>query len=209
MIYARKDSWHKKPDGDYHTLCGIECKVEGWFYQVLSPPAGERRCVKCFDALLEVGSLVPGGAIKLSGQGEWVEVEKCGITMTVGEEMPMSRQSAEALVAQAGEALAKFAAREKKYGKDHEDGTVLKFTKFWSAGQFGDPYSYAALRINGRWYLTGSTRRRAASPVTWDDLLLWMDSGEYPVTDLQKATDWNDIEEQVTDVFAVNTEPPH
>lgn len=86
------------------------------------------------------------------------------------------------------------------YGDDREDGAVIKFEKrmpvgrqTWLAGQVVNAadfnrafeqarqnadtdgmrtYTYAGVRVGGKWYLTGATEVENAR--TWDDLVMWM-----------------------------------
>lgn len=70
-------------------------------------------------------------------------------------------------------ALEAEAAELERYGEDdYADGTVLTFkTNFGS--EFGPTYSYAALKANGWWYLTG----QEISGHTWDWLVsFWRES---------------------------------
>lgn len=95
------------------------------------------------------------------------------------------------------------------YGDDREDGAVIKFEKrmpvgrqTWIAGQvvsaadfnrafeqarkYADDgmrtYTYAGVRVDGRWYLTGATEVENAR--TWDDLVMWMAGYCDPVTEI-------------------------
>lgn len=52
---------------------------------------------------------------------------------------------------------------------------VVSFTKRF--GDEGPAYSYAALRIDGLWYLTG---RRSPGPMEWLDMVAWI--GDGPIT---------------------------
>lgn len=61
-----------------------------------------------------------------------------------------------------------------EYGDDHKDGTVLAFRKRFE--QFGPSYSYAAIRANGRWYMTGG--RSSAQGCSWAELVDWLVAGE-------------------------------
>jgi len=118
----------------------------------------------------------------------------------------MSKEAAEAIIAQAGEVLARHKEREKRYGPDSVDGTVIRFTKSWGSPQSplaatlaalqDTTYSYAAVRVNGLWYTTGP---KSPKGYRWEDLLAWMDSGDYPVTDLQRAMAWEPIGERHED----------
>jgi len=60
------------------------------------------------------------------------------------------------------------------------DGTTLQFQKSFP-GTPDTTYSYAAHRVDGRWYLTGA---RSPQGLTWDALVSWMGLGVSEVYEL-------------------------
>ena len=66
-----------------------------------------------------------------------------------------------------------------QYGTDrYEDETVLTFSRQFTRD--GKRYTYAAIRANGKWYTTGE--RSGVQGATWLDFVLWLVSGEMPVS---------------------------
>ncbi|QDP44661.1 hypothetical protein SEA_NOTHINGSPECIAL_77 [Mycobacterium phage NothingSpecial] len=57
-----------------------------------------------------------------------------------------------------------------------EDGSVIRFRKF-------DGYSYAAIRIDGIWFITQGKMARI-SPREWEDLLDWIEPDGWPSMEL-------------------------
>lgn len=69
------------------------------------------------------------------------------------------------------------------YGVDsYPDDTVLMFTKNFGTRDGSKTYTYVALRVGGRWYLTGrNASRNASMGMTWGELVTWLVSGCDPV----------------------------
>jgi hypothetical protein len=61
-----------------------------------------------------------------------------------------------------------------RMGKEPANGTVFKIERRFE--QFGKGYTYAAVRADGMWYITG-TRGEALSSMTWERLKTWV--GKY------------------------------
>jgi hypothetical protein len=74
-----------------------------------------------------------------------------------------------------------------KYGDDiYEDGTVIRFKyAFTEATSVSCLYTFAALKVKGSWYLTGS---KFADRFTWDDLVSFWNRGI--VRKMRIATEW-------------------
>lgn len=88
---------------------------------------------------------------------------------------PMNKRAAEAMAAVAGEALARYAELEAKYGKEPSPGSVIRFSRSWSNDPTGRVFEYAVLRTTDAgqlWYTTGPKSPKA---YTWEDLMNWMD----------------------------------
>jgi hypothetical protein len=58
-----------------------------------------------------------------------------------------------------------------RMGKEPANGTVYKIERRFE--QFGKGYTYAAVRADGMWYITG-TRGEALSSMTWERLKTWV-----------------------------------
>lgn len=50
-------------------------------------------------------------------------------------------------------------------------------------------YTYAAVNVDGPWYLTGGEGRRD----NWNSLVMWLKSKNAEVTSISRATSWEDI----------------
>ncbi|QBP31097.1 hypothetical protein SEA_REFUGE_79 [Mycobacterium phage Refuge] len=64
-----------------------------------------------------------------------------------------------------------------KPAEPSEDGSVVRFRKWDSA------YSYAAIRIDGYWFLTQGKMARV-SPRRWDEFLDWVGEEGWPSLEL-------------------------
>lgn len=66
-----------------------------------------------------------------------------------------------------------------EYGQDDpfQDGQILYFTRTFVGSDI--MYRYAALRSDGKWYMTGGKSPQGAA---WRDLALWLVSGDRPVS---------------------------
>jgi hypothetical protein len=60
-------------------------------------------------------------------------------------------------------------ARLDQYGPEPPEGSVVVFTKAFKQG--GQRYSYAAIRVRRRWYLTSSGSFGVAAPKNWVQLV--------------------------------------
>jgi hypothetical protein len=114
--------------------------------------------------------------------------------MTRGQAMSLAKQIAEALEA-ADELI-------EKYGEDRTDGTVIRFVKRFPSRVMSNAewfalwhergvtpsqalegpaplreYHYASIRFAGQWYLTSGRNPKIRSPLSWEELLDWMDEG--------------------------------
>jgi hypothetical protein len=84
----------------------------------------------------------------------------------------------------------KLAAIEAFGADTFPEHTVIRFGKTMP-NRTGEPqtYTYAAIKVVGHWYTTGPKGQR----YTWDELLVWLVSGEWPTLTfevLQHADDW-------------------
>lgn len=97
----------------------------------------------------------------------------------------LSEESARRMVELGTEALARWQEVKSKYGPDRANGTVLRFDRAIRA----ETYSYAAIRANGRWYLTGAD---SPQDIDWagftETLARW---GVTTVTELVADTDYD------------------
>lgn len=66
-------------------------------------------------------------------------------------------------------------------------GSVIQLQIFFS----GNPktYNYAAIEVNGLWYLTGTD----GTGRTWAELVVWMKSKNANVASIQLATEWEKL----------------
>lgn len=95
---------------------------------------------------------------------------------------PITREGAEALARRAAEELAFLDRLEDKYGAEPQDGAVIRFTKQFASPSYGYSaptsqvvrYTYAGIRANGKWYLTGA---KGSQSWSWFELLNWLDEG--------------------------------
>lgn len=95
-------------------------------------------------------------------------------------QMPLSRRptkaDAERLMAEGARILNELDAIRSKYldgVEPTEDGAVITFQRALLAAE-GTFYSYAAMRADTKWYLTGTMGSIA---FTWDELLFWCEEG--------------------------------
>lgn len=61
--------------------------------------------------------------------------------------------------------LRELAAAHQRFEKEPESGSVIRFTKRYTLS--GRGYSFAALRIGPRWYITGSRNSSSARTGNW------------------------------------------
>lgn len=61
-----------------------------------------------------------------------------------------------------------------RFGKEPANGSVFKIERRFE--QFGKGYTYAVVRANGLWYITG-TRGDAVKAMSWEELKRW--AGKY------------------------------
>lgn len=81
----------------------------------------------------------------------------------------LSRSEAEALIAHGTKQLQEIAALEDEFAEEPEsNGAVVVFR---INPRHSDGYMFAALKVGGLWYLTGTTARPA---MTWTELLRWL-----------------------------------
>lgn len=83
------------------------------------------------------------------------------------------------------------------FGNDtYKDSTVFVFPKKFTWD--GTTYTYAVLKANGKWYMTGRADR---SGITWRELAIWLVSGQCPTTaeDLELMVEANRNDEKVDD----------
>jgi hypothetical protein len=74
---------------------------------------------------------------------------------------------------------------------DFNDGEVIVFTKqFDPAGQ---EYTFAAIKAEDRWYLTGGHLGRGGGVYTWEKLCEWLGTVGVPTLSIFWATEWQDI----------------
>lgn len=124
--------------------------------------------------------------------GDLVPVYKKGVVVPKqsDEFAGMTRGQIMAMMKHLGRALEARDRLIDKYGEDREDGAVIRFVK-WFPGHrpdalellpSGSPnatmarkYGYAAIRLNGKWFVTGSTQRGVA--YEWEELLDFLDEG--------------------------------
>lgn len=73
-------------------------------------------------------------------------------------------------LANAERAAARLEADIQAYGEDtHANGTVWSFSKTYSEFDNSKTYSYAALKADGRWFMTGTSGAR-----TYDELVMFL-----------------------------------
>ena len=96
-------------------------------------------------------------------------------------QMPLTRRptraDAERLMAEGARILNEIDATRSKYNggaEPTEDGAVVTFQRAFGGTLAETYYSYAAMRANGKWYLTGTMGSIA---FTWDELLFWCEEG--------------------------------
>lgn len=85
--------------------------------------------------------------------------------------------------------LRDMAVRYERFEKEPESGTVIRFTKRYTTG--GRGYSFAALHVGPRWYLTGarnSSTTRTGGWMTFDELVEFIGDGKAWV-----SGDWTEI----------------
>jgi hypothetical protein len=87
---------------------------------------------------------------------------------------------------QADHILERVAEIEKFPKDEFPNGTVVKFRKQFNSGP-KTRYSYAAIKVKGRWYTSGP---RSGGPYSWDELCEWMGAG---VTQIKVATGWRNL----------------
>lgn len=100
--------------------------------------------------------------------------------------LEQAEETLRAAVATAERAAARIQAlqnRPEEPTTDDPDGALVIW--FRRRFQAGTAYTYAAVNVNGRWYLSGP--KMAAMPLTWDQLLDWL--GDDLVGDIWKATE--------------------
>jgi hypothetical protein len=83
----------------------------------------------------------------------------------------------------------KLAAIEAYSNDDFPEHTVIRFGKTMPNRQ-REPqrYMYAAIKVEGHWYTTGPKGQR----YTWDELLVWLVSGDHPTRTFEVATKWSE-----------------
>lgn len=90
-------------------------------------------------------------------------------------------------------ALSKLLERQQlegKWGNDvYPEGTVLVFQRKFDMWE--KTYHYAAVKAKGAWFVTG----KRDTPFTWSEFVSWLQQGNYPVTELWWATDFELVEE--------------
>jgi hypothetical protein len=67
-----------------------------------------------------------------------------------------------------------------------EDKTVLVFEKKFTAGSHA--FTYAAIKMQDHWYLSGSHDGRGGGRFTWETLVEWLAGVGEPVTQVFQAT---------------------
>jgi hypothetical protein len=95
----------------------------------------------------------------------------------------LAARRADALV---GEKLAAIEA----FGADEfPEGTVIRFDRTMpNRKREPQRYMYAAIKVEGHWYTTGTKGQR----YTWDELLVWLVSGGHPTRTFEVATKWSE-----------------
>lgn len=94
----------------------------------------------------------------------------------------MSKSKLAAAQKMAEEALTNLrdlAALYQRFPQEPESGSVIRFTKRYTAN--GRGYSFAALRVGPRWYITGSRSSSSARPGGWmsfDELVEFIGDGK-------------------------------
>lgn len=68
-----------------------------------------------------------------------------------------------------------------------KDGTVIRFDKCFASG--GRRYTYTAIKVDGRWFTSGSGIARATN----DAMTAWILDGRIKDVKVQKATKWETI----------------
>lgn len=146
----------------------------------------------------------PDGVI-VSSMQPWASLEelatqRMGPTIRmIAPEQHMDREAADALAAVAARAHARLDAQDELYGPDRIDGAVIRFVTRPGDGYRG--YTYAALRANGAWYLTGG---QSPQGLSWEELKAWMHSSK--VESLDSLSDGYGLE--LDDAEPVRTDDP-
>lgn len=66
--------------------------------------------------------------------------------------------------------------REARFGEEPQNGSIIRFEKRYNPSDYVK-YTFAALRVNGLWYLTGSGHTQH-TPMKWDDLKTFIGNGK-------------------------------
>lgn len=129
---------------------------------------------------LDMRTTITGRVI--ADQGE-AKVIRHGKPVSVGA---MSRAEVMALAKIVAQAQAIYDALIEKYGEEPDlDGAVIRFTRSFPGRDWNMPvlaqhvppqrYTYAAIRINGRWWTTGV---KQDGGYAWEELLAWIDESD-------------------------------
>jgi hypothetical protein len=101
------------------------------------------------------------------------------------------RSYLEGLAAFVGRELSKWEELDARFGflKTAPTGTVIRFIRQYEID--GNMYSFAALKIvGGMWYLTKKTNSSVPSPLSYDELCVFLES----VNQVEWAGEWRDVE---------------
>jgi hypothetical protein len=86
-----------------------------------------------------------------------------------------AREVLTAALDRAAQRLAEYDAAVAAYGEEpQKDGAVIRFRKWFPRSPFR--YSYAAIKADGVWYVTGN-RRQFSNGVSWDELVKFLIEG--------------------------------
>ena len=66
--------------------------------------------------------------------------------------------------------------REARFGVEPQNGSIIKFEKRYNPSDYVK-YTFAAIRVSGMWFLTGSGYTQHA-PMNWDDLKTFIGNGK-------------------------------
>lgn len=83
--------------------------------------------------------------------------------------IPSRADAARAVIEEGARVLAFLNNLEERFGKDRNDGAVIRFQTVHHTGTL---LTYAAIRAAGLWYSTGATGLNAAD---WESFMIWMD----------------------------------
>jgi len=91
------------------------------------------------------------------------------------------------------ERAAKIDAINQAVGPEPDDRTVVVFTKTFNKRERAGEYTYAAIRIHERWYITQSSMYEGDSPMTWEELIEFAGLFDERCIEFLFASEWSSI----------------